>query len=413
MIKENIQININDKSFDAEIIVPSQVMTSTPQEENVDLTKTPNFILKVEDEDKTINVTDIVEVSFTLGEYDYTANMKAYNRGGGIIALQYDSNLTAEESSDSSDSSDSSEPEEVLPLDITFLGGDEQQIDPMTEMLNDNFTVIDPNVIDPETGTGTDVTLQCEYSGVRDGSEPMTNVELDAGTVNITVPGIYTITATEPTTGHTGEVTLVVTAAPGALILNAEKYYTAYDISENENPQKSEAITATFNDVAIDARSMTFDGLVYNDVDVRSGNRVKFVPNDVQIDGNPGVYTDDVTAEYQYAQTSCQVIAVAVDTAAQTGLTVDKPYYACSVNQNTSEQTNAHARILYNGTELDPTDVQMSGTYYNQYWVWNVGSGDFMADGMKTFSGYDVVTITYNNESISCLLKIDVTGLEM
>lgn len=354
MIKENIQININDKSFDAEIIAPSQVMTSTPQEETVDLTKSPNFVLKVQDAEKTINVTDIVEVSFSLGDYNYTANMKAYNRGGGIIALQYDSNLTAEEvthtfecvsnqleTSKDLNSGDivsadthflydavdvraedisfgplnyhtitvgeptpeditltpkSSFPEistgefndtltatykgititvpvtltitrqeEVLPLEITFMGGDHQQINPITEMLNDQFTVIDPNVIDQETGTYMDVTMMCEYSGVRDGSEPMTNVELDAGRVNINVPGTYTITATEPTTGHTGTTTLIVDAAlpQSRLQFDATDYYATTNMTTGTDTY-SDPIILRFDGVALQLEwpsdAVTFSG---------------------------------------------------------------------------------------------------------------------------------------------------------
>lgn len=398
MIKENIQININDKSFDAEIIAPSQVMTSTPQEENVDITKSPNFILKVQDEDKTINVTDIVEVSFSLGDYDYTANMKAYNRGGGIIALQYDSNLTAEEVTHTFEAN-SPQLETSKDLNSGDIVGNDTYFMYDGEPVNAadiSFGPLNYHTITVGEPTPTDITLTPKTS-----FPDITSGEF-----------VDTLTATYKGMTATATVTLIVTAG-GELVLNAEKYYTTYDISENEDPHNSVFVTATFNGEDINPAHIEFGGLTYNFEDVKSDNRVRFKPNDVQIDGHPGVYTDDVTAEYQGAQTSCHVIAVAVDTAAQTGLTVDKPYYACSINQNTREQTNAHARILYNGTELDPMDVQMSGTYYNQYWVWNVGSGDFMADGFETFSGYDIVTITYNNETISCLLKINIIGLEM
>lgn len=398
MIKENIQININDKSFDAEIIAPSQVMTSTPQEETVDLTKSPNFVLKVQDAEKTINVTDIVEVSFSLGDYNYTANMKAYNRGGGIIALQYDSNLTAEEVTHTFEAN-APQLETSKDLNSGDIVGNDTYFMYDGEPVNAadiSFGPLNYHTITVGEPTPEDITLT-----------PKSFSEITEGEF------VDTLTATYKGMTATVTVTLTITAAPGGeLVLNADTYYTAYDISENEDPKKSALVTATFNDEDINPADIEFGGLTYNIEDVRSGNKVNFKPNDVQIDGHPGVYTDDVTAEYQGAQTSCQVKAVAVDTAAQTGLTVDKPYYACSVNQNTNEKTDAHARILYNGTELDPMDVQMSGTYYNQYWVWNGSSGDFMADGFETFHGYDIVTITYNNETISCLLKIDIIGFE-
>lgn len=98
MIKENITVNIGGSyDLDGEIIAPSQVMTSNPQEESGDLTKTPNFVLKLVDEEKKISVNTYADVEFTLGDKTYTANMKAYNRDGNTIALQYVDGLTAED----------------------------------------------------------------------------------------------------------------------------------------------------------------------------------------------------------------------------------------------------------------------------------------------------------------------------
>lgn len=54
MIKENINITFTggETSFEAEgqIIVPSQVMTATPQDEQVDLEKAPNVLIKLKNE---------------------------------------------------------------------------------------------------------------------------------------------------------------------------------------------------------------------------------------------------------------------------------------------------------------------------------------------------------------------------
>lgn len=400
MIKENIQININDKSFDAEIIVPSQIMTSTPQEESGDLTKSPNFILKVNDSNKTIKVTDIVEVSFSLGDYNYTANMKAYNRGGGTIALQYDSNLTSEEVTHTFECD---MPQIETHYDLT--SGDVEGMD--TYFMYDgtpvnaadiSFSTLNYHTITIGELTPVDITLT-----------PKTAFpEITTGEF------VDTLTATYKGMTATVTVTLTITEAQ-ELILNAEKYYTAYDISENEAPHNSEWVTATLGGETIDPRTIEFQGLSYNDIQIRSSGKIRFIPNTDNIDA-PGVYTDDVTAIHTEtgSETSIQVIVVVVDTAAQTGLTMDKPYYACSINQNTSEYNEPPARVFYNGADLDPVEVvdNISGTYKDQYWYWQAGTGAFMAQGMETFSGYDVVTITYNNESISCLLKIDVIGLE-
>lgn len=115
MIKENITVTVGGSyDLDGEIIVPSQVMTSNPQEESGDLTKTPNFVLKLVDEDKKIPINTYADVEFTLGDKTYTATMKAYNRAGNIIALQYVDGLTAEDISDDSSDDSSDEPAQGL-----------------------------------------------------------------------------------------------------------------------------------------------------------------------------------------------------------------------------------------------------------------------------------------------------------
>lgn len=97
MIRENITVTIGNDSFSGELTAPSVVMTSKPQEEILDLAKTPNFVLKVEDTDGSLNVTDVVEVAFTAGDKSYTANAKVYNKIGKYVALQYMNGLTAED----------------------------------------------------------------------------------------------------------------------------------------------------------------------------------------------------------------------------------------------------------------------------------------------------------------------------
>lgn len=97
MIRENITVTIGNDSFSGELTAPSVVMTSKPQEEVLDLTKTPNFVLKLEDTNGSLNVTNVVEVAFTAGNKSYTANAKVYNKAGKYVALQYMDGLTAED----------------------------------------------------------------------------------------------------------------------------------------------------------------------------------------------------------------------------------------------------------------------------------------------------------------------------
>lgn len=101
MIRENITATIGGSyDLDGEIIVPSDVLTSTPQEDKGDLTTNLNFVLKLVDAEKKISVNTYADVEFTLGDKTYTASMKAYNRAGSIIALQYAGELTAEDAPD-------------------------------------------------------------------------------------------------------------------------------------------------------------------------------------------------------------------------------------------------------------------------------------------------------------------------
>ena len=93
MIKTDITAYVNSYEYSGEIIVPSVVMTSTPQDEELNLSYTPNFQLKLNDAYSYIN--DMVEVSFSYGDTDYTAYANVINRNAGVVTLQYNSGLTA------------------------------------------------------------------------------------------------------------------------------------------------------------------------------------------------------------------------------------------------------------------------------------------------------------------------------
>lgn len=97
MIKDTLNVNIGNSTLDGEIIVPSPILTSTKQEENCELTYSPNFVIKLTDSERTIAVSDIVNTEFTIGSYNYTAQMRAINRNSNTITLQYIDGLTVEE----------------------------------------------------------------------------------------------------------------------------------------------------------------------------------------------------------------------------------------------------------------------------------------------------------------------------
>jgi hypothetical protein len=335
-------------------------------------------------------------VSFSLGDYNYTANMKAYNRGGGVIALQYDSGLTSEEVTHTFEA----DPPQ-LETSHNLTSGD--------DVVGEIHFMYDSNYVKPEdisfstlnyhTITISEIDPDCIILTPKTAFPEITTGEF-----------VDTLTATYKGMTATVPVTLTITETQ-ELLLNAEKYYTAYDISETVKQTNSETVTATLNGTETDVSNINFDGLEHCEF---AKSTKKFRPNPDILD-TPGVYTDDVTADAGSATANIQVINVALDTSAQTGLTMDKPYYAIRGNQNnTSENVDAPARVIYNGADLDPVEVlnNISGTYYNTIWTWQGGNGGFMIQSMETFHGYDIATITYNNETVSCLLKIDNVGFE-
>ena len=96
MIKTDIVAYVSSYALEGELIVPSAVLTSTPQEEEINLTYTPNFQLKLMD--KNSYAVDDVLVSFSYADTNYTAHMNVVNRTqDGIVTLQYNNGLTTEE----------------------------------------------------------------------------------------------------------------------------------------------------------------------------------------------------------------------------------------------------------------------------------------------------------------------------
>lgn len=146
MIKTEITAYITSYEFNGEIVVPSQVMTSTPQEQQLNLSYSPNFTMRVEDTYSYLNVTDKVEATFTADDTQYTAYMRVLNRAGNTVTLQYVDGLV---------SSDAPEPEPEPEPQPTSISISISSDSPMS--VGDVYT------FSVTTDLGDDVTADCSY----------------------------------------------------------------------------------------------------------------------------------------------------------------------------------------------------------------------------------------------------------
>lgn len=121
MIKTKINITYGENTCnDCDLIVPSQVLTSTKQEETLDLTKSPNFQIIVPG--TYIDNNGKFEVTFTIGEDEYTANMVVVNNGSVNCTLQYVDGLTVEEAAVPSFTYDGSDQNNPIQIDVDLNG---------------------------------------------------------------------------------------------------------------------------------------------------------------------------------------------------------------------------------------------------------------------------------------------------
>ena len=129
MIIQEINATVNGNSLSGEVIVPSPVLTSTKQAEDGDLTKSPNFQLKLTGTTPEMNIIDSVQVEFTNGDFNYTANMTVVNsQQNGTVILQYVDGLTVEEA----------EPEPTGPKSISEV----KQLEDNTEFTFDGTVTV-------------------------------------------------------------------------------------------------------------------------------------------------------------------------------------------------------------------------------------------------------------------------------
>lgn len=89
MIKSDITAYIGSYALDGVIEIPSRVLTSTPQDEELNLTYTPNFQLKLNDSYGYFNA-QCMKVDFTVDSYEYSAYMyKVNSAADGTVTVQY------------------------------------------------------------------------------------------------------------------------------------------------------------------------------------------------------------------------------------------------------------------------------------------------------------------------------------
>ena len=108
MIKENLNIKFTagetSSEYEGQIIVPSQVITATKQNEEVNLEKSPNVTIKLKGE-AARGVKNLssqykkIKAEFELENKTYTMNVSIIGSTNDYVVLQYCDGLTAEEAS--------------------------------------------------------------------------------------------------------------------------------------------------------------------------------------------------------------------------------------------------------------------------------------------------------------------------
>lgn len=255
MIIQEINATVNGNSLSGEVIVPSPVLASTKQTEDGDLTKSPNFKLKLTGATPGMNIIDTVQVKFTNGDFNYTANMNVINKlQNGTVTLQYVDGLTVEE------------------VTHTFVCG-----------ATDLQTIYDLISGDDEVGV-----THFLYDGT-----PVPAAEISFGTLNyhnITVgePTANDITLTPKTSfpeittgefvdtltatykGMTATVTVMLTITKESLVIPDNTFYGELTADIHNETLDGETftldsyVTATNNDnLKLRTKNMTFDGDKY------------------------------------------------------------------------------------------------------------------------------------------------------
>lgn len=128
---KNINIQVDGKTYSADVQIPSAVMTVNKQDESIDLTKTPNCFFYVQNADD-IKVGINVEVVIETNEGTWSMVCDVISRNQKYTTLQYSYGLSSE-GDDSSDDSSGIIEEDFSEVISQILGTEYTVINDMTE----------------------------------------------------------------------------------------------------------------------------------------------------------------------------------------------------------------------------------------------------------------------------------------
>jgi len=125
---KDINITVDDKSYVADLEIPSKVITSTKQDESDDIAASPNCFIYVKNSgDIKVGVNVEVVLSSSNGTVSMICDVVSKNQK--YTTLQYSYGLTVEDSSDS----DSDIDQDYSQIISTILGTDYNVVNDISE----------------------------------------------------------------------------------------------------------------------------------------------------------------------------------------------------------------------------------------------------------------------------------------
>lgn len=400
MIIQEINATVNGNSLSGEVIVPSPVLTSTKQAENGDLTKSPNFQLKLTGVTPEMNIIDTVQVEFTNGDFNYTANMTVINsQQNGTVTLQYVDGLTVEEA----------EPEPTgpyfsSPVDGATING---TIDSELGEFRWPIEVVgsDGNIISNDV-TSMCVTIDGNDWGVgsiEDYDEATSSTIITEVFIACSqaATGTATLTYDDSDTGETCTATFTYDISEGGsepdiYHISAGNITNATVTFDKEEATEGETIALT---VTPDS------GYILNTLDVVGNITGTIIDVDI-LSVSRGEYSFIMPAEDVIVNVEC-ILDEPADSFA-----FEQARYECSAvyNGTTTEYTDATVVFLVNGvaTSLSPSDVSISGISSSlaQYMALDGGAYGFRCTAESNISTSVTVTATYNGMTATTRLVL-------
>lgn len=305
MIKTDITAYVNSYEYSCEIIVPSVVMTSTAQDEELNLSYTPNFTLKLNDAYSYIN--DTVEVSFSYGDTDYTAYANVVNRNAGVVTLQYADGLT---------SYVQPEPPVVHTLEFSYSTLSTSRDNYTNEyVISDRYNVL----YDGEPITLTNNSIKgCTYCSATiyqlGGSTVCAKTGLEVGEYTDNIYCSY-----DGLTAYCSVNVTIIDSTPVVHTLefsHAEPFYTYYD-KYTDTITQSESTYLLYDGNKVEHPMTYLDnqmglGGSYT-LGIPTLNSIYWIPNSASKNNEVGEYSDRFTATYEGLTTYCDVTAVISD----------------------------------------------------------------------------------------------------